>query len=934
MFLARGLRPPSRVALAVLALTLAAACTSEREVTPAEMRAMLDKGQVAAAVIHLKQAMQKDPASAELKVLLARALLIQSQPLLAEVELRKAMESPSLREEVLPLLAKALVESRAGAKLLSEFGDAKLQDAAADSALQAAKVRASFDLGKIEQGAALLAGLLQAAPQDSQLLVLEARRFALLGKADDAIRILSALVERAPNETEALLLLADLRSATSTDDKGVLALYRKVVELDRKNLPAHSAIVTGLLRQGDVSAAEQALAEMKKANAAHLQTRFMDAQVALAKSDRKRARELAQQLQAEAPQSLSAMQLAALVEMGDGKFARAEGLLTKALLIDKNARPVRRLLADVYTRAGQPEQALAVLKPMLDAPSPDQQTLRLAADAAMLTGDTVRAGDFYARAAKSDPEDVRLRTALAVVDVARGRADEGLQSLRRLSVSQPNDSRVDLVLVDTLLRRRDFDGALKAVDAMAAKDAKAPGVDLIRGRIHLLRADWPAARQSLLRAVELHPQNYPSLAALAALDAAQGRVNEAIQRYDKFLAANPPPAVRSMALRGLAGLKFQARAPQEDVVKVLRDAVAADPESEPAAIMLVDGLLRGRQVEAALSAAQTALAKSPDSVVVLDAVGRAQMAKGELRQAATSFSKVVQQRPNNAEAHLRLAQIAHLSSDLPGAVAAYLRALSINPELDEAQADLARLAAVPANRPAVLSAVKKLQRDAPSKAYPHRIEGDIHFARRAFPEAIVAYSAGLGKEQAGRLPIRLHRALLSAGRGAEAKQVADQWRKTHPDDAAFEAHLADQAMTSKDYRTAETHYRRVIELNPAHHLALNNLAWILTQEKRSGAVQLAERAAQAAPGRAAVLDTLAHALVAEGKLDQAVTMAEQILSMEPTSAAYQLSMAQVFAGAGKKDRALAVLSAVDAGSASAEQKNRAAELRRSLSAGS
>ena len=63
-------------------------------------------------------------------------------------------------------------------------------------------------------------------------------------------------------------------------------------------------------------------------------------------------------------------------------------------------------------------------------------------------------------------------------------------------------------------------------------------------------------------------------------------------------------------------------------------------------------------------------------------------------------------------------------------------------------------------------------------------------------------------------------------------------------------------------------------------------------------------------------------------------MAEQILTMEPTSAAYQLSMAQVFAGAGKKDRALAVLSAVDAGSASAEQKNRAAELRRSLSAGS
>lgn len=929
----RGLLPVGRMGAACLALMLATACTSERGVTPAKIRTMVDKGQIPAAVVHLKQAMQKDPGSAELKILLARALLVQSQPLLAEVELRKAMESPSAREEALPLLARALIESRSGAKLLSEFGDAKLQDASADRSLQAAKVRASFDLGKQEQGSALLAGLLQAAPQDPQLLVLESRRLALLGKAEDAIRVLSALTERVSGNADALLMLADLRLATGGDEKEVLALYRKVVELDPKNLTAHAGVVTMLLRRDDVAAADRALVDMKKANAAHSQTRFIDAQVALAKSDRKRARDLAQQLQAEAPQSLSAQLLAALVELHDGKLARAEGLLTKALHIHKDAHPVRRLLADVYTRAGQPDQALAVLKPLLDTSAPDQETLRLAADAAMLAGDTSQAGELYARAVKSNPEDVRLRTALAVVDVARGRADEGLQSLRQLAVSRPGDSRVDLVLVDTLLRRRDFGGALQAVDGMAAKDPKAPGLDLIRGRIHLLRGDWAAARQSLSRALELHPQSYPSLGALAALDAAQGRLNEAIQRYDKFLATKPLPSVRSMALRGLAGLKFQARAPHEDVLVLLRGAVAADPESELAAVMLVDGLLRGRQVEAALSAAQLALAKRPDSISLLDALGRAQMAKGEMRQAATSFSKVIQQRPNIAEAHLRSAQIAHLTGDVPGAVAAYLRALSIDPDQDEAQAGLAKLAAVTANRPMVLAAVKKLQRDVSGKAYPHRIEGDIHFARRAFPDAIVAYNAGLGKDQAGRLPIRLHRALLSAGREPEARQMAVSWRKGHPNDFAFEAHLADWAMTSKDYKTAEVHYRRVIELNPTHYLALNNLAWILTQEKRAGAVALAERAVLSAPGRAAVLDTLAHALLSEGKVDQALAMAEQILAMEPASAVYQLSMARVLAGAGKKERALAMLSAVDSGGASVEQKARAVELRRSLSAG-
>jgi len=933
MFTTRGRRPSKGLAMAVLTLSLVAACTTEREATPAELRAMLDNGQVNAAVIHLKKAMQKDSGSAELKVLLARALLIQSQPLLAEIELRKALDAPGLREEVLPLLARALVESRSGAKLLSEFGDAKLQDAAADRALQVAKVRANFDLGKVDQGAALLAELLQSQPQDPQLLLLEAKRFALLGRTDDAIRVLSGLVERFPADSEALLFLADLRAATGMADKEALALYRKVVERDNKNLAAHSAIVSKLLRLGDVAAADQALAEMKKANTAHLQTRFIDAQVALAKSDRKRARELAQQLLAEAPQSLSALQLAALIELRDGKLAQAESLLNKALHIDKSARPVRRLLADVYTRAGQPEQALAVLKPMLDVPSPDPQTLRLAADAAMLAGDIARAGDYYAKAAKSNPEDVQLRASIAVVEVARGRADEGLQSLRQLSASQPADFRVDLVLIDTLVRRRDYGGALKAVDNMAAKDPKATGIDLIRGRIHLMRADWPRARESLQRSLELHPKNYPSMAALAALDAAQGRLNDAMQRHEQFLAANPPPAVRSMALQGLSGLKFKARAPQDAVVKLLRDAVAADPSSETASLMLVDGLLRGRQVEAALSSAQSAVAKFPESVVLLDALGRSQMSKGEMRQAATTYSKLIQRRPTYAEAHLRAAQIAHLTNDVNGATSAYLRALSIEPESDESQVGLAKLAAVPANQLIVMTAVSKLKKDVPGAAYPHQVEGDIYFARRAFPEAIEAYSAGLNKTRPGRLPIRLHRSMLSAGREADARKMAETWRARHPHDVAFEAHLADQAMMSKNTKAAEVHYRRVLELNPTHYLALNNLAWILIQQRRPGAVALAERAAQVVPGSAAVLDTLAHALASEGKSDQAVTLAEQILTMEPANVAYGFSMAQVFADAAKKDRALDVLAQLDKAPASAAQKTAVAEMRRRLVAG-
>jgi Flp pilus assembly protein TadD len=67
------------------------------------------------------------------------------------------------------------------------------------------------------------------------------------------------------------------------------------------------------------------------------------------------------------------------------------------------------------------------------------------------------------------------------------------------------------------------------------------------------------------------------------------------------------------------------------------------------------------------------------------------------------------------------------------------------------------------------------------------------------------------------------------------------WIAEHPQDAVFPFYLADRALAAKDFATAEARYRKVIELQPNNALALNNVAWLLVQQSKPGAVEFAER---------------------------------------------------------------------------------------------
>jgi len=137
--------------------------------------------------------------------------------------------------------------------------------------------------------------------------------------------------------------------------------------------------------------------------------------------------------------------------------------------------------------------------------------------------------------------------------------------------------------------------------------------------------------------------------------------------------------------------------------------------------------------------------------------------------------------------------------------------------------------------------------------------------------------------------------------------MASSWLQAHPRDMLFLFHLGDEALRRQDLAVAEARYRQVLALDPAHALSLNNLAWLLLEQNKPGALPLAQQAVQAAPDLPALRDTLAQALAHGNQLPEAVAMQKSALALRPDDPNLRLRLARLYAQSNEKKLAKAEL---------------------------
>ncbi|MEO8304454.1 MAG: XrtA/PEP-CTERM system TPR-repeat protein PrsT [Betaproteobacteria bacterium] len=882
-----------------VAVALLAGCGADDPASLVESaKSYLAKNDRDAAVIQLKNALQKSPDLAEARFLLGRTLLESGDLAAAEKELRRASELKYPFDQVAPSLARVMVLRGANKKVLDEFAKAEVTSPQSKASLQSSIGHAWFATGDAKAASGAFDAALAAVPGFPPALLGQARLKASEGDAAGALALADAAVAKVPTYIDAWQFKGDLAGGMGQFDEA-MAAYRKALEIRPANAAAHARVVALLLRQGKSEAANEQLEAMKKVAPRNPQTLYLQALVNFRAKNYAAARDAIQQQLRAAPDNSLGLVLSAAIDFHTGSYAQAEASLQKVLQRAPREKFARTMLVNTYLRTGQPARALDALKPLLPTFDTDSDVLALAGEVYVQNGDTAQAGSYFAKAAALDPKNPDKRTVLAMLRISAGDGEHGFRELQDIAAVD-SGIRADMALIAINTRQGKFDAALGAIAALEKKMPDKPLPNDLRGAVLMSKGDLAGARKSFERAVALDPADFTAATNLAKLDVADKKPADASKRFEGILAKDPKNV---QALIALAELRLRAAAPPDDVVGLIGKAIAADPTNAAARLALVTYYVGAKQPGKAVAAAQDALAAMPDRAELLYALGQAQQAAGEPNQAIKSYNKLAQARPGSPVPYLKEAEAQIASKDYDAALQNLKKAIALKPDSLEAQRAIIGIYLAKGGVAEALTVARTVQKQRQKEPIGYVMEGDIHALQKAWKEAADAYRKGLANVAATELAAKNVAALRAAGNTAEADKFASTWIKSHPTDREFRSFLAESALVKGDFAAAAQQYKAMLEDRPDDAVWLNNLAWASGQLKDPKAIEYAEKANKLVPNNAAILDTLGVLQVDKGEVKRGIESLQKATALAPNAPGVRLNLARALIKDGQKDAA-------------------------------
>ena len=639
---------------------------------------------------------------------------------------------------------------------------------------------------------------------------------------------------------------------------------------------------------------------------------------------------------------LLTMRGAARQQLGDKIGARADAeRAVKLAPADENAVS---LLAAIYTRAGEVQQATDLVSRAAQAPKASKDMLLELAQIDLAAGRRADAVVQLRKVVAIEPKVLAHRYRLAQVLLIDQDLDGAEAALRAAIAQAPENAEPKLALVDFLAARRSPEKATAALRAMsaaaphdlplrlgaaqfyAARGQTSVAVSIYR-EITKTDGDGPAgqaARNSLARtfllagqldnaeplinqALEKNPRDDDALAARAELSLARGKAAAAIADLRAVLRDEPNAVAVQRAL-------VRAYLKDDDLTlaeETLRAALQNSPTDPGLRLDLAQLLTRTGRANQGLPMLEKLAADEPGNTDVLQALFASQLARKDLAGAQRTAELVQAARPGSEKsAYLQgLAQSA--VGNTAAAREAFERALSINPDALEPVTALIQLYLSQKKPEAALERIDSAVARFPDNAALHSLRGDVLMVLGRTEAARVSYGAAISHAPNWAAPYRNLAALeLTAKNDDAAIRTLNAGIRKAGGAAPLVADLAGIYERQGKIDQAADLYEALLQRSPESKIAANNLAMLLALH-RTDNVGLNRARALAAPlassGNANMIDTWGWVLYKRREYAAALTALRSAADGAPDAPVvlYHLGMAQLANGA--RDAARATL---------------------------
>lgn len=886
------------IALAILFGAGLTACGSGQDVQAliSEAKAYQKKGEPKAAIIQLKNVLQKNPDAMEARSLLGVIYYETGDIRSAEKEIRKALDLGAKPEDLLPTLGKVLLAERQFQKVLDEVKQPA--GAKPDARFLAVRGEAYLALGKIAEARESFDLALKEQPDFGDALT-GAAKLALAGQdMDSALRLIEQATTKSPANSEAWLFKGDLLRAKGQTDNA-LAAYAKAIEIKPDNISGYIAIAHLQISAGKFDAARAELDAARKHDHNAPLISYTQALLEFKQGKNAAALESIQQVLRVAPDHMPSILLAGAVEYALGSTQQAEQHLKKFLERTPDHPYASRLLVATFLKNGETAQAVKALTPLLKAGEKDAQLLRLAGETYMQARDYSKATEYFEKASALAPDVASIRTALGMSRLAQGENARGIAELELATTLDSQPAQAGILLVMAHMRLKEFDKALAAVTKLEKSQLDNPLVQNLKGGVYLALQKAAEARSCFQKALTLQPNYFPAVANLAQMDMRDKKPDAAKKRLEAFLEIDKKNVQAMTALAGLA----LSEGHKEDATTWLERASNVKPDDLKPALVLAAHYLRIGEKQKALTLAQKLQAGSPDNPDALDMLAQTQLASNDPTSALQSYKKLISLAPDSALAQFRIAAIYIATKDLDSAEKALRAALSLQPEYPDAQMMLATVMARKGDHEQALKIARLLQKQSRSSSAGYVLEGDILMSQKKSELAMAAYEHAFAIDKSGLVLIKLHEAEMRSGKDQDGDIRLTKWLAEHPADTSTRMYLATAYFTGQKNKQAIQQYQAVLQIDPKNAGALNNLALLYQKEKDPRALQFAEKAYSIVPDNAAVLDTLGWLLVEQGNSSRGVPLLQKASSLSSGLPDIRYHLAQGLMKAGEKAKA-------------------------------
>ncbi|HSY16735.1 MAG TPA: tetratricopeptide repeat protein [Candidatus Acidoferrales bacterium] len=608
-----------------------------------------------------------------------------------------------------------------------------------------------------------------------------------------------------------------------------------------------------------------------------------------------------------------------------GRFTPAAMCLIRASTLATNDLDVHMKLGMVYAAAGRMKEAREQAIFVLDRdPKMDQAPILLAQtavttqevaqvqarlDPLMKTGNRAayevaegmlafRGGDIKAteaafrRALVLDPKSVDALGSLGALQTTQNNLKEAEANLKAAADLSPVRSAKRMVYARFKLQTGHPDEAQQLLEDVVKQAPDYIPALMGLAEIDMAAKKYDASREYLTKALARDGDNFEGMMLDSRLRFTQGDIPGTVTTLERMTRTYPESARVHFQL----GAAYLASGDEAKGAASLNRALELDPGDADAVMLLAQLQIKNGNADAAINAVGRVMQKYPQMVQAQLLLADAYRLRNRFNEALEIYAKLEKQAPTNTQVLLLEGATELQTGDKALARQKFERVLVSAPNSLPALEQLADLDIGEKSYTAANELIQTRLNQEPTNLVLNLLVAKVQLAagnREAAQQTLLKLAAM--EPQNDQPHLMLAQLYFEAKQTDQAKEQLDTALKLNPKNLATLMTMASSKEKAKDYKGAAATYEKILELDPKCSPALNNLAYLYSENlgQPDRAYELAQRARALLPADPSTADTLGWINVKRGAYPTALALLQESAAKLPgvPDVQYHLGMA-------------------------------------------